>query len=80
MKLVWPPPEATPRVETIDFQYHDLICTTDPTKIRAFGLLVGVQYVGGKAYGKATAFYNKRRKHSEQWNLWHPSMSAYALQ
>jgi len=36
--------------------------------------------VGGKAYGKATGLYNKHRKYSEQWNLWHPFQSAHDFQ
>jgi len=33
--------------------------------------------MGGKAYGKATGFYNKHHKYSEQWNPWHPFQSAH---
>jgi hypothetical protein len=42
--------------------------------------VVGVENVGGKAYGKATGLYNKHRKYSEQWNPWHPFRSAHDLQ
>jgi hypothetical protein len=54
-----PPPEDTPNEEPIDPQQPDLTCTPDPTKRKAHGQGVGVENVGGKAYGKATGLYNK---------------------
>jgi hypothetical protein len=42
--------------------------------------VVGVENLGGRAYGKATGLYNKHRKYSEQWNPWHPFQSAHDLQ
>jgi hypothetical protein len=44
---------------------------------KAHRLVVGVENVGGKAYGKGTGLYNKHCKHSEQWNPWHPVQSAH---
>jgi len=63
-----PPADDTPDEETIDPQKPDLICTPDPTKTKAHRQVVGVENAGGKAYCKATGFYNKHRKYSEQWN------------
>jgi len=42
--------------------------------------VVGVDNVGGKAYGKPTGLYNKHRKYSEQWNPWHVFQSAHNIQ
>jgi len=75
-----PPPEDTPNQEPIDPQQPDLPCTSDPTKRKAHRQVVGVEIVGGKAYGKATGLYNKHRKYSKQWNPWHPFRSAHDLQ
>jgi len=75
-----PPPEDTPDTETIDPQKPDLTRTPDPTKKRAHRQVVGVENVGGKAYGKATGLYNKHRKYSEQWNPCHPFQSAHYFQ
>jgi len=75
-----PPPEDTPNKETINPQKRDLTCTPDPTKMGAHRKVVGVENTGGTAYGKATALYNKHRKHSEQWNPWHPFQSAHNFQ
>jgi len=75
-----PPPEDTPDEETIDPQKPDLTCSPDPTKTRAHGQMVGVENVGGKAYGKVTGLYNKHHKYSEQWNPWHPFQSAHNFQ
>jgi hypothetical protein len=61
-----PPPEDTPNEEPIDSQQPDLTCAPDPTKTKAHWQVVGVEYVGGKAYGKATGLYNKHRKYAEQ--------------
>jgi hypothetical protein len=41
---------------------------------------VGLENVGGKAYGKATGLYNKHRKYSEQWNPCHPFWSTHNFQ
>jgi hypothetical protein len=75
-----PPPEHTPDKEPIDLQVPDLTCTPDPTKTRAQRLVVGVENVRGKAYGKGTGLYTKHRKYSEQWNPWHPFQSAHNCQ
>jgi len=75
-----PPPEDTPNQEPIDPQQPDLTCTPDPTKTKAYRQVVGVENVGGTAYGKATGLYNKHRKYSEQWNPWHPFRSAHNFQ
>ena len=75
-----PPPEDTADEETIDPQKPDLTCTPDSNKTRAHRLLVGVENAGGKAYGKTTGLYNKRRKYSEHWNPWHPFHSAHNFQ
>jgi len=72
-----PPPEDTPDEETIDPHKPDLTSTPDPTMTRAHRQVIGVENVGGKAYGKATGLYNKHRKYSEQWNPWHPFQSAH---
>jgi hypothetical protein len=63
-----PPPENTPNKEPIDSQQPDLTCTPDPTKTKAHRQVVGVEYAGGKAYGKAIGLYNKHRKYSAQCN------------
>jgi len=59
-----PPPEDTPNKEPIDPQKPDLTYTPVPTKTRDHRKVVGVENAGGggKAYGKATGFYNKQRK------------------
>jgi len=75
-----PPPEDTPNEEPIDPQQPDLTCTPDPNKTKAHRQVVGVENVGGKAYGKATGLYNKHRRYSEQWNPWHPFWSAQDFQ
>jgi hypothetical protein len=49
-----PPFEDTPNKEPIDRQQPDLTCTPDPTQTKAHRQVVGVENVGGKAYGKAT--------------------------
>jgi hypothetical protein len=61
-----------PNIEPIYPQNPDLTCTPDYTKTQANRQVVGLQDVGGTAYGKATGLYNKHRKYSEQWNPWHP--------
>ena len=53
----------TPDKETIPPQKPDLTCTPHPTKMRPYRLVVGVDNVGWKAYGKATGLYNKHRKY-----------------
>ena len=75
-----PPPEDTPHKEKIDPQKPDLTFTPEPTKTNAHRQAVGVEYVRGKAYRKATGSYNKHRKYSEQWNPWHPFWSACDFQ
>jgi len=74
------PPEDTPDEETIDLQNPDLTCTPDPTKMRAYRQVVGVENAGEKAYGKVTGLYNKHPKYSEQWNPWHSFQSAHDFQ
>jgi hypothetical protein len=74
------PPEDTLNEETIDPRKPDLTSTPDPTKTRAHWQVVGVENAGRKTYGKATGFYNKHRKYSEQWNPWHPFETAHDLQ
>jgi len=75
-----PPPEDTPDEETIDPETPDLTRTPDHTKTRAHSQVVEVENAGGKPCGKATGLYNKHRKHSEQWNPWHPVQSAHDFQ
>jgi len=75
-----PPPDDTPDEEMINPQKPDLTRTPDPTTTKAHMQVVGVENVGGKAYGKATGWYNKHRKYSEQWNPWHPFQSAHDIQ
>jgi len=75
-----PPPDDNPNEEPIDPQQPDLTCTPDPTKTKAHWQVVGLENVGGTAYGKATGLYNKHRKDSEQWNPWHPFRSAHKFQ
>jgi len=53
-----PPPEDTPDEETIDPQKPDMTCTPDPTNTKVHRQIVGVEDVGGKAYGKATGLCN----------------------
>jgi len=64
----------------MDPQKPDLTCTPDPTKTKAYGLVVGVEHAGGKEYGKATGLYNEHRKYSEQWNPGYPFQSAHDVQ
>jgi hypothetical protein len=64
-------PEDTPDEVPIDSQQPDLTCTPDATMKKADRQVVGVENVGGKAYGKGTGLCNKHRKYSEQWNSWH---------
>jgi hypothetical protein len=68
-----PQPEDTPDEETIDHQKPDPTCIPDPTKTQTHRHVVGVEYVAGRAYSKATGLYNKHRKYS---NPWHPVQSA----
>jgi len=75
-----PPPVDTPTKESIDTQPPDLTYTSDPTRTQAHSQVVGVENVGGKAYGTATGLYNKHHKYSEQWNPWHPFWSAHDFQ
>jgi len=75
-----PPPEDTPNEEPIDPQQPDLTCTPDPTTTKAHRQVVGLENMGGTAYGKATGLYNKHRKYSEQWNPCHPFRSAHDFQ
>jgi hypothetical protein len=75
-----PPPEDTPNEEPIDPQQPDLTCSPDPTKTKAHRQVVGVEFAGGKAFGKATGLHNKHRKYSEQWNPWDPFRSAHDFQ
>jgi len=76
---VAPPPNNTPNKEPIDPQQPDVTCTHDPTKRMDHWLVVGVENVVGKAYGKATGLYNNHRQYSEQWDLWCPVRSAHTL-
>jgi hypothetical protein len=78
--LVTPPPEDTQNEEPIDTQQSDLTCTPVPTRTNAHKQVVRVDNARQKAYGKATGWYNKHRKYSEQWNPWHPFWSAHDLQ
>jgi hypothetical protein len=75
-----PPPEDTPDKGTICPQKSNLTWIPDQSKTKAYRQLVGVENMGGKAYGKATGLYNKHRKYSEQWNPWHPFQSAHNIQ
>jgi hypothetical protein len=75
-----PRPDDTPDEEPINPQKPNLTCTTDATKTRAHRQVVGVENMGGKAYGKATGLYSNHRKYSEQWNPGHPFQSAYDFQ
>jgi hypothetical protein len=54
-----PTPEDTPNNKPITPQHPDLTCTPDLTMTKAHSLVVGVENVGGKAYGKATTLYIK---------------------
>jgi len=72
--------EDTPNEEPREPLQPDLTCTPDLPKTKAHGQVVGVENVWGKAYGKATGFYNQHRKSSEQWNPWHPFWSAHDFQ
>jgi hypothetical protein len=74
------PPEVTPNKKSIHTQRPDLTGTPDPTKTRAHIKVVGVNNVGGIAYGKATELYNKYRKYSEQCTPWHPFQSAHNIE
>jgi len=53
------PTEDTANEEPIHPQQPDPTCTPDPTKTKAHRQVVGVEHVGGKAYGKAAGLYNK---------------------
>jgi hypothetical protein len=75
-----PPPEDPPNKKPIDPQQPDLTCTPDSTKAKAHRQVVGLESVGGTAYGKASGLYNKDRKYSEQWTPWHPFRSAHDFQ
>ena len=70
MVLGVPSPEDTSDEETIDPKKPDVTCTPYPTKTKAHRQVVGVDNVGGTAYGKATGLYNTHHKYSEQWNPW----------
>jgi len=75
-----PPLEDTPNKERIDSQQPDLTCTPDPTKTEAHRQVVEIDNAGRKAYGKATGFYNKHCKYSEQWHPHYPFWSAHNFQ
>jgi hypothetical protein len=75
-----PPPEDTADKEPIDPQQPDLTRTPDPTNTNTHRQVVGVEFAGGKVYGKATGLYTKHRKYSEQWNPWILFRSAHDLQ
>ena len=75
-----PPPDDTPDDETLDPQKPELTSTPDPTKTKAHRQVVGADNAGGKAYGKATGFYNKYCNYSEQWYPWHSLRSAHDFQ
>jgi hypothetical protein len=75
-----PPPEDTPNKEPIDPQQPFLTCTPDPTKTKAHRQVVGLEILGGTAYGKATGLCHKHRKYAEPWNPWHPFLSAHDFQ
>jgi len=57
-----PPREDTPNKQHIDPQQADRTHTPDATKTQAQRQVVGVENVGGNAYGKATGMYNKHRR------------------
>jgi len=61
-----PPSEDTLDTETMDPQKPDQRSTPKLTKRKSYENIVGVDNVGEIAYGKATGFYNKHYKHSEQ--------------
>jgi hypothetical protein len=75
-----PPPDDTPKEESIDPQQPDLTCTPDQTKTKDHWRVVGVEIAGGKAYGKSTELYNKHAKYLEQWNPSHPFQSGHDFQ
>ena len=54
-----PWPEVTANEEPIEPQQPDLTCTSDPIKAKVHRLVVGVEHVGGKAYGKTSGLDNK---------------------
>jgi len=58
-----PPPEDTPKEETIGHQKPDLTCTPDSTKMKAHRQVVGVENTGGKTYSKTTGLYNTNCKY-----------------
>jgi len=66
------PPEDTPNEESMGQQKTDLTRTTNPVNLRAGMQEFGVDIAAGKAYGNATAVYNKHHKYSEQWNTLYP--------
>jgi hypothetical protein len=74
-----PPPEDPPNHEPLNPQQPDLTCTPDTTKTKDHRQVVGLENVGGTAYGSATALYNKHRMESKQWNPWHPFQSAHDI-
>jgi len=74
-----PPQEDTPNEESIDTDQPDLPCTPDPTRAKVHRLVVGVENVGGNAYGKATGLYNKHQKCSERWNPWQPFWAVHNI-
>jgi hypothetical protein len=49
-----PPPDDAANKEPIDPQQPDHSCTPNPTKMKTYRQVVGVDNVGRKAYGKAT--------------------------
>jgi hypothetical protein len=51
-----PTPTETSNEKTIDPREHDLTCTFHATQTRAPWQVVGVENVGGKAYGKQLDF------------------------
>jgi len=50
------------------------------TRCWLYRQVFGVENAGEKAYGKATALYNKHWKYSERWHPWHPFPSATYFQ
>jgi len=78
--LCAPPPAGSTNEEPRDSQQPEHTCTPHPPKIKVLGQVVGVENVGGTAYGKATGLYNKHRKYSDHWNPWHPFQSTHDIQ
>jgi hypothetical protein len=60
-----PTPEDPTNAEPIVLQQPVLTCTPDPTMAECHRQVIGVDSAGGKAYRKATGFYNLHRKNSE---------------